>query len=268
MQLNLERPLVFFDLETTGVNVGKDRIVEIAMLKIMPDGSEQKKTWLVNPGVPIPIEVSNIHGIKDIDVKDKPRFPELADELLEFIENCDLAGYNSNKFDIPLLAEELLRCGRDLDITNRHLIDVQNIFHKMEQRTLVAAYRFYCQKELVDAHHAEADTRATYEILKAQLDKYKDMEYVERNTGTRSQPVQNNMRSLSIFSKEFRHVDLAGHIIYNEHDEEVFNFGKYKGKTVEWVFRHESPYYDWMMKTDFPNYTKKIITQIKERIQK
>lgn len=266
MQLNLERPLVFFDLETTGLNVGKDKIVEISMLKVQPDGAEISKTMIINPGVPIPIECSEIHGIYDMDVAGKPKFEDVADEIIEFLEDCDLAGYNSNRFDLPLLIEEFLRAGRRFDMRNRKMVDVQNIYHKMEPRNLKAAYRLYCGKELVDAHQAESDTRATYEVLKAQIEKYENVEYEDRLTGMKSTPVKNSVSKLSAFSTENRSVDMVGHIVLNQKDEEVFNFGKYKGKTVEDIFRIEPSYYDWMMKADFPLYTKEVISRIKERI--
>lgn len=266
MKLKLERPLVFFDLETTGLNVGKDRIVEISMLKVMPDGEEIVKTMLLNPGCHIPAECSEVHGIYDSDVKDKPRFEEVADEILDYIGDADLAGFNSNKFDVPLLVEEFLRCGKRLDFRNRRMIDVQNIFHKMEPRNLVAAYKLYCNKDLTDAHQAEADTRATYEVLLSQLEKYQNVEYEDRKTGMKSIPVQNDVKALSSFSTEGRSVDFANHIVFNENDEEVFNFGKHKGETVESVFRKEPSYYAWMMNAEFPLYTKEIITMIKERM--
>lgn len=265
MELKIEKPIIFFDLETTGLNVGKDHIVELSFLKILPSGEEIEKTMRINPGCPIPKFVSDVHGIFDFDVKDCPRFEEVADELLEFIGDADLAGFNSNKFDVPLLVEEFLRCGRRLDFRDRQLIDVQNIFHKMEPRTLIAAYKLYCGKDLVNAHAAAADTRATYEVLKAQLDKYDGATYTDKQ-GKESKPVVNDMKQLSAFSRDSRAVDFAGHIIFNEKDEEVFNFGKHKGKTVESIFRAEPQYYDWMMKGDFPLYTKEVITAIKRRM--
>lgn len=264
MQLNLQRPLVFFDLETTGLNVGKDKIVEICLLKVNPDYSEVTKTYLINPGVPIPPECSMIHGIYDHDVKDQPKFEDIVDEIAEFLSECDVAGYNSNKFDLPLLVEEFLRCGRRFDLRNRHYIDIQSIYHKMEPRTLKAAYKLYCNKELVDAHQAESDTRATYEILKAQIERYGQQEYEDRFSGRKYCPIQNDMQKLSSFCNDSRNVDLVGHIVFNDKDEEVFNFGKHKGKTVESVFRTEPTYYDWMMKAEFPLYTKQIISRIKE----
>ncbi len=243
--------MVFFDLETTGVNVASDRIVEISWLKIQPDGRESIQTQLVNPTIPIDPRAIAIHGITDEDVKDKPTFSEIARTLAKDFEGCDFAGYNSNKFDIPLLAEEFLRAGVDFDLRKRKFIDVQVIFHKMEQRTLIAAYKFYCQKDLENAHSAEADTRATYEILKAQLDHYEHL--------------QNDVDYLSAFSTQNRSVDLAGRIIYNDKDIEVFNFGKYKGEPVEEVLKKDPGYFGWILNGDFPLYTKKVLTNIKLR---
>ncbi len=251
MELTLKNPMVFFDLETTGVNVASDRIVEISWLKIQPDGRESKQTQLVNPTILIDPRAIAIHGITDEDVKDKPTFSEIARTLANDFEGCDFAGYNSNKFDIPLLAEEFLRAGVDFDLRKRKFIDVQVIFHKMEQRTLIAAYKFYCQKDLEDAHSAEADTRATYEILKAQLDHYEHL--------------QNDVDYLSVFSTQNRSVDLAGRIIYNDKDIEVFNFGKYKGEPVEEVLKKDPGYFGWILNGDFPLYTKKVLTNIKLR---
>ena len=262
MKFNLSRPLVFFDLETTGLNVGKDKIVEISLLKVMPDGEEISRTELINPGIPIPEECSAIHGITDEDVRDKPTFAQIADDLMAFIGDADLAGYNSNKFDVPLLVEEFLRCGRRFDLRDRYLIDVQNIFHKMEPRNLIAAYKFYCHGDLTEAHHASADTRATCEVLKAQLDLYDGVEYTDNRTKRTFVPVQNDVRALSAFTTERQAVDLAGHIIMDAQQRPVFNFGKHKGKPVNEVFRIEPAYYDWMMKAEFPLYTKEIITQI------
>lgn len=265
MELNLTRPLAVFDLETTGLNIGSDRIVEISIYKVNPDGSVKQKTQLINPTIPIPEQTSAIHGITDADVKDKPTFKELANELNQFLDNCDLAGYNSNKFDIPLLVEEFLRADIEFDLRNRRFIDVQNIFHKMEPRTLKAAYKFYCKKELSNAHTAEADTKATYEILKAQIEHYSNTEY-EDNDGNISMPITNDVQDLHEFSYNTRNVDLVGHIVFNDKQEEVFNFGKYKGQVVEEVFRKEHQYYDWMMKAQFPLSTKKVITAIKLRL--
>ena len=251
MELTLKNPLVFVDLETTGLNVARDRIVEISWLKIQPDGKESIKTQLVNPTIPIDPRAIAIHGITDEDVKDKPTFSELARTLANEFEGCDFAGYNSNKFDIPLMAEEFLRAGVDFDLRKRKFIDVQVIFHKMEQRTLAAAYQFYCKKVLEDAHSAEADTLATYEILKAQLDYYEHL--------------QNDVDYLSAFSTQNKSVDLAGRIIYNDKDIEVFNFGKYKGEPVEEVLKKDPGYFGWILNGDFPQYTKKVLTNIKLR---
>ena len=254
MKLNLKRPLVFFDLETTGVDTAKDRIVEISMVKVMPDGEEIVRTRLINPQMHIPEDATAVHGITDEDVKDQPTFAQIAKSLSQFIEGCDFGGFNSNRFDLPMLVEEFLRAGVDVDFKNRKFIDVQNIFHKMEQRTLVAAYKFYCDKDLTDAHSAEADTRATYEVLKAQLDRYSEL--------------QNDVAALAEFSSRGETVDYAGRIVYNDKGEEVFNFGKYKGVKVCEVFQREPSYYDWMMNGDFPLYTKKVITEIRLREKK
>ncbi|MFN2378582.1 MAG: exonuclease domain-containing protein [Bacteroidales bacterium] len=251
MQLELKRPLAFFDLETTGVNIASDRIVEISILRVEPEGAETWFTKRVNPEMPIPKEVTAIHGISDEDVMDCPVFREIAKEVAGFIDGCDLAGYNAIKFDIPLLAEEFLRCDVDFDIRRRRYVDVQVIFHKKEQRTLSAAYIFYCDKKLTNAHSAEADTRATYEILKAQLDHYSDL--------------SNDIEKLAAFSSQNRLVDLAGRIVLNNNGVEVFNFGKHKGKPVTTVLREEPSYYAWMMNGDFPLYTKKVLTEIRLR---
>ncbi len=251
MQLNLRNPLVFFDLETTGINPATDRIVEICYLKVNPNGSEESKTILVNPGMPIPAQATAIHGISDADVANCPTFKEIAKVLARDIEGCDLAGYNSNRFDIPLLAEEFLRAEVDIDMSKRKFVDVQTIFHKMEQRTLAAALKFYCEKDLEDAHSAEADTKATYEVLKAQLDRYPNL--------------QNDVTFLSDFSTQNKNVDFAGRIIYDEKGVEVFNFGKHKGKSVAEVFKNEPGYYGWMMNGDFTLHTKKVLTNIKLR---
>lgn len=251
MKLNLTKPIAFFDLETTGLNIASDRIVEISIVKIMPNGDKEIKTKLLNPTIPISKESSSIHGIVDNDVKDKSTFKDVAQELNDFIKDCDLGGFNSNKFDIPLLAEEFLRVGIDFDVTTRNLIDVQNIFHKMEQRTLVAAYKFYCDKSLENAHSAEADNIATYEVLEAQIEKYDELE--------------NNVSFLSEFSRRTNNADLMGRIVFNEDNVEVFNFGKHKGTSVAQVLERDSSYYNWMMKGDFPLYTKKVLTAIKLR---
>lgn len=267
MKLNLKRPLAFFDLETTGVNVGADRIVEIAILKAMPDGSELIKTMRINPEMPIPLHSSLIHGIYDEHVVNEPTFKTVAAELAEFIGDADLAGYNSNRFDIPVLLEEFLRAGVDLDMSDRKFVDVQNIFHQMEQRTLRAAYRFYCDKDIVNAHSAEADIKATYEVLLAQIERYKDAEFEDKQ-GQISKPVQNDVDALHVFTNMNKPVDFAGRMVFNENDEEVFNFGKHKGKTVEQVFDIEPSYYAWMKQGDFPLYTKKKLDEIWARWSK
>jgi len=271
MELKLNRPIAFFDLETTffdlettGIKVATDRIVEISIVKLHPDGKREIKTRRVNPEMPIPPETSEIHGIYDEDVKDEPTFKKLAKSLDQFLVNCDLAGYNSNRFDIPLLAEEFLRAGIDFEVENRNLVDVQNIFHKMEQRTLVAGYKFYCGKDLTNAHSAEADTLATLDIMEAMLDKYEGAEFTDKK-GNKSQPVVNDVKALAEFSQVNKNVDLIGHIVYNDEGKELINFGKHKGKVVEEIFKKEPSYYDWMMRGDFPQYTKKVITKIKLR---
>ncbi|MBO5686751.1 MAG: 3'-5' exonuclease [Alistipes sp.] len=253
MKLNLKRPIVFFDLETTGVDTAKDRIVEVSMIKIMPDGEEIVRTRRINPQMHIPEQATAIHGITDEDVKDCPTFAQVAKSMAQFIDGCDFGGFNSNRFDLPMLVEEFLRAGVDVDFRRRRFVDVQNIFHKMEQRTLVAAYKFYCDKNLEEAHSAEADTRATYEVLMAQLDRYPEL--------------QNDVAALADFSERGQTADFAGRIGYNEKQEEVFNFGKYKGRCVEDVFREEPSYYAWMMNGDFPLYTKKVITEIYLRLK-
>ena len=248
MELNLKRPIIFFDLETTGVDTANDRIVEISMIKIMPNGEEIVRTRRINPQMHIPEQATAIHGITDEMVKDEPTFAQIAKSLAQFIEGCDFGGFNSNRFDLPMLVEEFLRVGVDVDFKNRQFIDVQTIFHKMEQRTLVAAYKFYCDKDLTEAHSAEADTRATYEVLKAQLDRYPDL--------------QNDITALAEFSERGQTADFAGRIGYNDKGEEIFNFGKHKGRKVEDVFREDPSYYSWMINGDFPLYTKKVITEI------
>ncbi len=251
MKLNLQNPLVFFDLETTGTNIITDRIVEISFLKVWPNGNEESKTLRINPEMHIPEEATAVHGIKDEDVKDCPTFKEVARTLAADIQGCDLAGFNSNRFDIPLLAEEFIRAGVDIDLTRHRFIDVQVIFHKMEQRTLSAAYQFYCGKNLDDAHTAEGDTRATYEVLKAQLDRYPQL--------------KNDVQSLSAFSSFTRNVDFAGRMIYNDKGEEVFNFGKYKGQLVTEVLKRDPGYYGWIQSSDFSLNTKAVLTRIRVR---
>ncbi len=249
MNLNLSKPICFFDLETTGTNVAKDRIVEISILKIFPNGNKEHKTWLVNPEMQIPDEVVAIHGISNEKVANEPTFKELSREVYNFIKDSDLAGYNSDRFDIPLLVEELLRSEIDFDMKNMVSVDVQTIFHKMEQRTLVAAYKFYCDKDLTQAHSAKADTEATYEVLLSQLDRYPELE--------------NNIKKLSEFSTRKQSVDFAGFIGLNEEEEEIFTFGKHKGKRVLQVLEEEPGYFGWILNADFPLYTKKVLTQIK-----
>lgn len=261
MNIKLERPLVFFDLETTGLNISKDRIIEISLLKIMENGTEISITYKVNPEIEISEEAFAIHGISNEDLIDAPIFSEIAAEIEQFLKNCDLAGYNSNKFDIPLLMEEFLRVNIDFDLRDVRFIDVQNIFHKMEPRTLTAAHKFYCKTEMENPHQAEADTRATYNVLKGQLDAYNGVLYEDKKTG-KTIEFSNNIKMLSDFSTENRSVDFAGQIILNENDEEIFNFGKHKGKSVRDIFTKEPAYYDWMIKSDFPLYTKKVITRI------
>ena len=262
MQLNLTKPLAFFDLETTGINVGTDRIVEISIVRVNIDNTTDIMTEKVNPTIPIPDFTSKIHGIYDKDVADCATFKVLAPQLANFLTNCDLAGFNSNKFDVPVLVEEFLRAEIDFDLRNRKLIDVQNIFHMMEPRNLTAAYKFYCDKPLINAHSAEADTLATYEIFKAQLSRYQDTEH-EDEKGNKFNPVKNDMSVLCALTTRHKNADLAGRIVFNDKDIEVFNFGKHKDKSVKEIFEKEPSYYNWMMQGDFPLYTKKIITQIR-----
>ena len=243
MELNLKRPIAFFDLETTGLNIARDRIIEISILKVNPNQQPESNTWLVNPEYPIDPEATRVHGYTNEDLADKPTFKQLAREISRFLEHCDLAGYNMIRFDVPLLVEEFLRADVDFEIKNRKLIDVQNIFMKMEPRTLAAASLFYLDKELKDAHSAAADVEATYEIMKAQLDKYNGAKYTDRN-GKTVAPVVNDMAALHTFSSHHKNADLMGQIIYNDHGEETFNFGKHKGKTVEDVFTAEPSYYN------------------------
>jgi len=248
--LQLNKPLAFIDLETTGINLASDRIVEIAIVKITTDGKQTVKRKLVNPEMPIPKASSDVHGITDDMVKDAPTFKVIANEIKQFIENCDLAGYNSNRFDIPLLAEEFLRSGLDFDVRGRKLLDVQRIFHMMEQRTLGAAYKFYCNKSLEDAHSAEVDATATWEVLQAQLEKYPQL-------GT-------TIDTITKFTGDEEVVDFARRFIF-ENGIEVFNFGKHKGRAVVDVLKAEPQYYDWMMKGDFPLHTKQKLTEILNR---
>lgn len=265
IKLNLTRPIAFFDLETTGVNVASDRIVELSILKISPDGSKEIKTKRINPTIPIPLQSSEVHGIYDKDVANEPTFKGIAKSLADFLKNCDLAGYNSNKFDIPILVEEFLRAEVEFDISNRRFVDVQNIFHQMEQRTLKAAYKFYCGKDIINAHSAQADIEATYEVFLAQLEKYEGVEFEDKK-GNKSFPIVNDIKALHDFTNINKNADLAGRIIFNDKGIEVFNFGKHTGKSVEQVLKEEPSYYAWMMNGDFPLYTKKILTDIKLRM--
>ncbi len=252
MELKLKKPICFFDLETTGVNVSKDRIVEISILKVFPNGNKESFTWRVNPEMKIPAVTTAIHGISDEMVLNEPTFKELAPKVSELIKNSDLGGFNSNRFDIPLLAEELLRAEIDFDLKINKAVDVQTIFHKMEKRTLEAAYKFYCNKDLTNAHSAEADTMATYEVLKAQLDKYDGLE--------------NDMDYLSKFSSHQNFADFAGFIGYNKEGQEIITFGKHKGKVIEDLFKTEPGYFSWIQNADFPNYTKKVLRDLKNKI--
>jgi len=251
MELKLTRPICFFDLETTGIDVAKDRVVEISILKVFPNGNKESKTWLVNPEMPIPPESSAIHGITDDKIKDEPTFKALSKTIYTMIKDSDLAGFNSDRFDIPVLAEEMLRSDIDFDMGSRVSVDVQTIFHKMEQRTLSAAYKFYCGKSLEDAHSAAADTNATYEVLKSQLDRYPELE--------------NDMKVLADFTTRRVTADFAGFIAFDEEGAEVFAFGKHKGKKVEDVLEQEPGYFGWILNADFPRYTKKVLTAIKLR---
>ncbi|QTE39370.1 exonuclease domain-containing protein [Mucilaginibacter gossypii] len=264
MKLNLKRPLAFFDLETTGTNIGADRIVEISVIKLNPDGSEEVRTWRVHPGIPIPLESSLVHGIYDEHIQNEKQFKELGQEIADFIGDSDLAGYNSNKFDIPMIMEEFLRSGVDFNLDARHFVDVQNIFHQMEQRTLKAAYQFYCNKVIENAHSAEADTRATMEVLLAQIERYENVEWEDKK-GNKIIPVVGDVEALHAFTNLSKPVDFAGRMVYNEQGEELINFGKHKGKRVEDVLNAEPSYYSWMMQGDFPLYTKRKLEEIYTR---
>jgi DNA polymerase-3 subunit epsilon len=255
MKLNLEKPLAIFDLETTGTNITSDRIVEIAIIKVFPDGREEQYCQRVNPQMPIPPVVSEIHGIYDKDVVNEPTFDQIAETVVAFIGDADLAGYNSNKFDIPVLAEELMRAGSDFDVSLRRFVDVQNIFHKMEQRTLAAAYQFYCKKTIENAHNALYDARATWDVFKAQLERYPEL--------------TNDINYLSDFSKagNYNLLDFAGRLAINEKGEGMYNFGKHKGKTIKEVAHLEPGYYGWMLDADFPLYTKQCLRREMEKIK-
>ena len=253
MKLNLKNPLLFFDIESTGLNVASDRIMEISALKVLPGGDQEIKTRRINPTIPISPEAQKVHGISNEDVADCPTFKEIAKSMANWMSGCDFAGYNAIRFDIPLLAEEFLRAGVSFDFRKRKILDVQNIFHKMEQRTLSAAYQFYCKKNLENAHSAEADTIATFEILEAQLDMYPTLE--------------NDVKFLSEFSIQNRLVDYAGRIALNENDIPIINFGKHKGKSVEAVFASDPGYYSWIMNGDFTLDTKQVITDLKIKFE-
>lgn len=252
MELNLKNPIIFFDLETTGTDISKDRIVEICYIKVWPNGNEASRTMRINPGMHIPEGAASVHGISDEDVKDCPLFKDVAKEIANDFEGCDIAGFNSNRFDLPLLAEEFLRAQVNIDLSRHKAIDVQVIYHKLEQRTLSAAYKFYCNADLENAHSALADTRATYEVLKAQLDRYPDV-------------LQNDIDFLADFSSHTRNVDFAGRIVYNEAGVEVFNFGRYRGEAVATILKRDPGYYGWMMNGDFALNTKQVLTRIKLR---
>ncbi len=262
-KLNLKNPLVIFDLEATGTKISEDRIVEIALIKLMPDGTKEEKSRRINPTIPIPLETSLIHGIYDEDIKDEPTFKQVGKSLADFLNGCDLAGFNILKFDVPLLVEEFLRANIDFDIDNRKLVDAQKIFHLMEKRNLSAAYKFYCDKELVDAHSAAADTQATYEVLASQIEKYEGQEVVDL-LGKKMGTINNDMNKLHELTTN-RMVDLAGRMVYNDDGKEIFNFGKHRGKPVSQVLTDEPSFYDWMMKGDFPLDTKRKLTQIRLR---
>ncbi len=265
MQLNLKRPIAFFDIESTGLNTSHDRIVEMSVLKINVNGDEEQRRWLLDPEIPISEESSKVHGYTNEMLAGEPTFREKAKEIALFIGNSDLAGYNILKFDLPMLVEEFLRVGYEFDLKNRAFIDVMNIYMKMEPRTLKSAYRHFCHAELEGAHGAMADTKATYDVLRAMLDKYQGVDY-EDGKGNKSQGPTNDMKQLADFSAHHRNADLSGQIIFDEEGNEIFMFGKHKGKGVEDVFRMEPPYYDWIMKNDFPLYTKKVVTAIKLRM--
>lgn len=249
MKLNLKNPIIFFDLETTGLDIANDRIIEIAYIKVYPNGNEESFTYRINPERPIPAESTAVHGITDEDVKDCPTFKQMASKIATDFKGCDLAGYNSARFDLPMLAEEFLRADVDIDLSTRKMVDVQTIFHKKEQRTLSAAYKFYCEQDLVDAHAAMADTKATYEILKSQLDRYPDL--------------QNDMAFLADYTCTSKNVDFAGRIVRNDKGVEVINFGKYKGQAVADVLKNDPGYYGWILQADFPLTTKQAFTRLK-----
>ncbi|MEP0367251.1 MAG: 3'-5' exonuclease [Cyclobacteriaceae bacterium] len=261
--LNLKNPLVVFDLETTGTNVSKDRIVEMALIKVMPDGSVEEKCRRINPTIPIPLESSLVHGIYDDDVKDEATFKQVAKSLVTWLEGCDLAGFNILKFDVPVLVEEFLRADIEFDISNKKLVDAQKVFHMMEKRNLTAAYKFYCGKDLINAHSALADTQATYEVLLAQVEKYEGQEMTDLR-GEKMGVMTNDMAAIHKMTNG-KLVDLAGRMTYDADGKEVFNFGKHRGKPVSEVLKNEPSFYDWMMKGDFPLDTKRKLTEIRLR---
>ncbi len=250
MKLNLKRPIIFFDLETTGLDIAKDRIVELCYIRVEPNGNEESRSMRINPGMHIPEASTNTHGITDEDVKDCPTFADVAPQLAQAFKDCDLAGFNSNRFDLPLLAEEFMRAGTNIDLSRSQAIDVQNIFHKMEKRTLAAAYKFYCGRDLENAHSALADTQATYEVLQAQLDRYPD-------------DLQNDVDFLADFSRMNRNIDFAGRFVYDENGKELINFGKYKGKAVSEILSKDPGYYGWIMQGDFTLNTKQVLTKLR-----
>ena len=250
MKLNLKNPIIFFDLETTGLDITKDRIVELCYIRVEPNGNEEAKSMRINPEIHIPEEASKVHGIYDEDVKECPTFKQIAKTLWHTFEGCDLAGYNSNKFDVPLLVEEFMRAGVDVDLSKRKLVDVQNIYHKLERRTLIAAYKYYCGKDLQNAHSALADTQATYEVLQAQLDKYPN-------------ELQNDMQFLADYSRMSNNIDFAGRFVYDENGVELVNFGKYKGKPLKEVLQKDPGYYGWIMQSDFTMNTKQVLTKLR-----
>jgi DNA polymerase III subunit epsilon len=263
MKLNLRTPLCFFDLETTGINITQDRIIEIAVIKMMPGGEVIRKSNVLNPTIPIPAESSAIHGLRDEDVRDKPTFKEVAKEYARFFEGADLAGFNILKFDIPVLVEEFLRADVDFDYSRKKIVDAQKIFHLMEKRTLAAAYRFYLNKEILNSHTAEADTEATMEVLLAQVEKYENQDVTD-GLNRKIGEIKNDIETLSkITSSDL--VDLGGRMVFNDKGQEVFNFGKHKNKAVTDVLKQEPSYYEWMMNGDFPLDTKRKLTEIKLR---
>lgn len=250
MKLNLKRPIIFFDLETTGLDIAKDRIVELCYIRVEPNGNEEARSMRINPEMHIPEVASSVHGITDDDVKDCPTFADVAPQLAATFEGCDLAGFNSNRFDLPLLAEEFMKAGVNIDLSHVQAIDVQNIYHKLEKRTLAAAYKFYCGRDLENAHSALADTQATYEVLQAQLDHYPN-------------DLQNDVGFLAEFSRMNRNIDFAGRFVYDESGKELINFGKYKGKAIKDVLSRDPGYYSWIMQGDFTLNTKQVLTKLR-----